>query len=490
MTPKVKQASEKLLIPLVISGMVFGVFYFGGDAYKSFGLAAVDSTTNVLKYLLGVVAFCSLGILANRFIRYVVFEGIIATTTGTPVPKLLTQLSSLLIFFITIAACASVVFNQDLTILWAASGVAGLVLGMALRELLQDVFAGIALNIDRSVRIGDFVQIHRAGDDKILGQLMEVSWRSTHVRDTYGDLISFPNSKFSSYTITNFSMSEKSGRTTVVTIDGRVPAARAMRILQSAALDAMLELNLEISALPTVGVKTIKSDGIEYIINYQADWQHLTEITWKVQQAVMLHLAKAGLKPAGHKSGDNIAADDAFGIPDRNCLLALLHATPIFTDIVPEALDVILNTSQFRFFQPTNVVVQSGEAGNELYLLLEGLLRTDGRIIGGRRSLAHILRPGDIFDCHASLLGSVHRTTIRSETPSLIYEISAAGLHALFEKQPDALHIMARNLARMDAGTQNIDEEKLNQLIAQMRHMFPPRTNVISISKPKEEASA
>lgn len=105
----------------------------------------------------------------NRFFRYAIFEGLIATTTGTPVPKLLTQISSLLIFFVTVAACASVVFKQNLTILWAASGVAGLVIGMALRELLQDVFAGIALNIDRSVHLGDFVQIHRAGNDKILG---------------------------------------------------------------------------------------------------------------------------------------------------------------------------------------------------------------------------------------------------------------------------------------------------------------------------------
>lgn len=61
MSPKLKETLEKLIIPLLISGLVFSVFYLSGDAYKSFGLAAVDSTTNILKYVLGVVALCSLG---------------------------------------------------------------------------------------------------------------------------------------------------------------------------------------------------------------------------------------------------------------------------------------------------------------------------------------------------------------------------------------------------------------------------------------------
>ena len=352
MNPKIKNILEKLLVPLLISGAIFGVFYFGGDAYKSFGVAAVDSTTKVLKYILGVIAFLSLGVLFNRIIRYVIFEGIVATATGAPVPKLLTQISSLLIFIVTVAACASVVFNQDLTILWAASGVAGLVLGMALRELLQDVFAGIALNIDRSVRIGDFVQIHRAGDDKILGQLMEVSWRSTHVKDNFGDLISFPNSKFSAYTITNFSASDSSGRTISVTIDGRVPTERAMRILQAAALDALIEVSGPNTALPTVGIKVIKNDGIEYIVSFEVAWELLADATWQIQQSVMRHLARAGLKPAGHKAGDDPAADSGFVAPDEQRLIALIGATRIFSHLGPDELAILTKNSTLRFVQP------------------------------------------------------------------------------------------------------------------------------------------
>jgi hypothetical protein len=112
-----RTAVAKLLWPLLISVGVFTFFYFGGDAYQAFGLAAVDSTRRVLKYVMGVVAFLSLAVLLQRIIQYVVFDGIIASATGAPVPKLLSQISALVIFIVVIAACAGIVFDQDLTVL-------------------------------------------------------------------------------------------------------------------------------------------------------------------------------------------------------------------------------------------------------------------------------------------------------------------------------------------------------------------------------------
>ena len=116
----------KIIGPLAICAVIFTLFYAGGDNYQTFGLAAVDSTRKAVKYVLGVIAFLSLAILSQRIIRYVVFDGIVARATGAPVPRLLSQISGLIIYLIATSACAGIVFEQDLTVLWAASGVAGL----------------------------------------------------------------------------------------------------------------------------------------------------------------------------------------------------------------------------------------------------------------------------------------------------------------------------------------------------------------------------
>jgi small-conductance mechanosensitive channel/CRP-like cAMP-binding protein len=477
-SPKLKSTIQQLALPLIVSIAVLSVFYFGGDAYQAFGIAAVDSTKKFLKYVLGIVAFVAIGLLLNRIVRLVVFEGIILSATGFVVPKLLSQITSLLIFIITVAACANIVFDQDLTVLWAASGVAGLVLGMALKELLQDVFAGIALNIDRSVAIGDFVQIHKAGDDKIVGQLLEISWRSTQIEDTNGEVISFPNSKFSSFTITNFSASKASGRSVSITIDGRVPTARAMRILQSATIDALTEVMGQYGSLPKIGIKAIKNDGVEYLINFESEYQHIAEATWKIQQAVILHLAKAGLKPAGHKTGEDPIADASFAAPDNARLSALISAAPIFRNISTEDLAVLVQHVRLRNIQADKVVVQTGEVGSEMYLVLEGLLYTSGgRAVAHRPSLPSILRPGDLFDAFATLLGNVHTTTVKTRTPSLICEISIAGLQELFNSNPEALNQVAKNLMEQDSKSGMIwDEERFMAMTAQMHHLFPPAT--------------
>lgn len=160
----------------------------------------------------------------------------------------------------------------------------------------------------------------------------------------------------------------------------------------------------------------------------------------------MLHLSKAGLKPAGHKSGDDAVADEGFSMPDKPRLLDLLKGTPIFDGLEEEPLLVLIEHSNFRFHHPGHIIVQAGEAGNELFLILECLLRTESRAICNRTTLPPTLRPGDMFDSSASLLGSVHRSTIRAETQSLIYEIPSSALHALFKKFPDVMPKVAENL--------------------------------------------
>jgi hypothetical protein len=112
-------------------------------------------------------------------------------------------------------------------------------------------------------------------------------------------------------------------------------------------------------------------------------------------------------------------------------------------------------------------------------LVVEGLLCTEGyRQAAGRAALPAMLRPGDLFDDAASLLGTVHRNTVRSRTPALLCEISSAGLHELFNKNPESIERIARDLAEGDSGP--VDEEKLANNVRQIRHLFPPSLTIVA----------
>jgi hypothetical protein len=444
-----RDVGGKIVLPALVSGGIFAFFYLGGDAYQTFGLAAVDSTRKVLKYVLGVAGFLSLAVLAQRVIQHVIFEGLVASATGAPVPKLLSQLSGLLIYVVALSACAGIVFDQDLTVLWAASGVAGLVFGMALRELLQDVFAGIALNIDRAVRIGEFIQLHKAGDTGITGQLLEISWRTTRIKDFFGDVVIIPNSKFSAYTITNFSQPQAvSWRSATVMLDARVPPARAIRILQAAALDALSGLMGPGGppSQPFVEVKSVKLEGVEYGIYFQAEWRHLNSARPLILHNVLTHLAQAGLEPAVARQD---GMDDAgLRIPDAQRLVTLIGATALFDGLSDSDLRHLSEGARLRVEPADRVVAQAGEAGTVLFLVLEGLLsaETGGRR-GQRRSLPPVLRPGDLFDPAVLLLGEAHVCTVRTRTPALLCEMDYELVRGLFQENSDAFARVGANLA-------------------------------------------
>ena len=475
MNDRLKEALGKLVGPLLISVGIFTFFWLGGDAYQTFGLAAVDSTRKALKYVLGVAAFLSLAVLAQRIIRYVIFDGIIASATGAPVPKLLSQISGLIIFVIATSACAGIVFDQDLTVLWAASGVAGLVLGMALKELLQDVFAGIALNIDRAVRIGEYIQLHKAGDARIVGQVLEISWRTTRIKDMMGDVVILPNSKFSSYTITNFSQPEPTSfRWVSVILDARVHQSRATRILQAAALEAMIDLVGPATHSPWVEVKAIKLEGVEYAIYFKAAWKYLGDAPPLILHNVLAHLAQAGLAPASVRV-EGTAAAVAAPQSDRERLAGVIGTAPLFASL--EAADVALlgRRAVLRTEAANRVVVQAGEAGTVLYLVLEGLLVTEGsRRSGNRPPLPPRLRPGDLFDAAVVLLGEAHGSTVRSRTSVLLAELDHEALQQLFQTSATALQRVATALAAQgaSAGT-NSDDDRATAILRQMRHLFP-----------------
>ena len=471
MKPDIKAIVFKLLIPLLVCAVVFGIFYFGGDGFQTFGVAAMDSTTTALKYVLGVMAFISLGVLVNRFVRFVIFEGIIASATGVPVPKLLTQISSVVIYIITIAACANIIFHQDLQILWAASGVAGLVLGMALKELLQDIFAGIALNLDRAVRIGDFVQVHRSGDDKIVGQVTEINWRSTQIRNSQGDYVNFPNSKFSACTITNFSLSDTSGSTVHLVLDARIPPQRVTRILQAATLDALHEVHGSLADLPLVGIKAIKPEGVEYTLNFQAPYPLIAEASWKIQQAVLHHMTRAGLKPSGAMHTKE-GSEQGFALPDETQLIRLLGAAVLTTQLESSDLHCLLRHAHMIDVSPGRALVHVGEAGNALYLVLEGLLRIDSaRVSSAKSENLKLHRPGDIFDARATLLGSVHKNTVRAQTPCLILQIEPEGWRELFSLRPASAWAVAQNLLTIDTA-KGKPTESIDDIMRQIQQLF------------------
>src|SRR5690606_30976565 len=96
---------------------------------------------------------------------------------------------------------------------------------------LSNVFAGLFLNIDRPVRVGEVISL---GPDKE-GTVEEIGWRYTKIRLHSNNMLIVPNKTFASTEIINYDRPEES---TSTSIEVRVPLDADLDEVERVALEA------------------------------------------------------------------------------------------------------------------------------------------------------------------------------------------------------------------------------------------------------------
>jgi small-conductance mechanosensitive channel len=116
------------------------------------------------------------------------------------VPKLLRDLAQSILVLVGFAIVMSEVWDANLGGLLTALGVGSIVIGLALQDTLSNVFAGIAMLIERPFVVGDWIQ---AGTT--IGKVTEINWRAVHLETGRKQLIVIPNGIIAKGELMNFS---------------------------------------------------------------------------------------------------------------------------------------------------------------------------------------------------------------------------------------------------------------------------------------------
>ena len=140
------------------------------------------------------------------------YEENLAEKTTTTLDDRLLQLASWLVpvvIYVIGALTALDVVGVTITPLIAGLGIGGIAVALALQPTLGNLFSGAFMVTDGSLKEGDFIEL----DGGPSGFVVEVSWRSTKIRDRFNNLIMIPNSKIMDSVMTNYD-----SQSTVVTV--------------------------------------------------------------------------------------------------------------------------------------------------------------------------------------------------------------------------------------------------------------------------------
>ncbi len=97
------------------------------------------------------------------------------------------------------------VLGISITPLLTALGVGGLAVALALQDTLANLFAGIHILVEKSLRVGDFIRLETGQE----GYVDDITWRTTRIRMLPNNMVVIPNSKLAQSIVTNYYLPEK-----------------------------------------------------------------------------------------------------------------------------------------------------------------------------------------------------------------------------------------------------------------------------------------
>lgn len=152
----------------------------------------------------------------------------------------LVQGAILIIGLLTVLSSMGIAIAPLLTTL----GLGGLAVALALNDTLSNLFAGVQIVAARQLRIGDYVKF-----DFAEGEVVDIHWHNTTIRDFENNLIVIPNSKINTSPFTNYSMCVSALVVpAVATLAWKGPMPELRTIAERAACESVTEVAGQIEA--------------------------------------------------------------------------------------------------------------------------------------------------------------------------------------------------------------------------------------------------
>lgn len=387
-----------------------------------------------LGHLGAVLIFCAVlfgWALFDRFVNLAYFQN--RKNVGMPI--ILRQMEGVLVVLLALAAILKWGYKLELTGLLATSGIAAVILGFAMQDLLANVIAGFSIHTTRAYQVGDWLLLGEGGDR---AKVMEINWRSTRLVNN--DQISFeiPNSEMVKNRIINLNQPTRDhGVRIVIGLDYDTPPAMAKEVLLLCAKNAQGVLE---SPAPVVFLKDFADSSVNYELRFWMRYARLFNITCdEIRTNVWYELGRRNMRiPYPTRSLETREPNVPTALLSaREKAAAILRGGASLACLSEEEAGILVERGQLLLFGPKEALVRRGEAGDSMYVMLEGQVEVIGKDQEGPRVVMARLGAGECFGELSLVTGEPRGATVRAVGDVLVLEIRKADLAPLMERNPD-----------------------------------------------------
>lgn len=408
--------------------------------------ASVDAS-GVARALQGL-AILIFGMFLIRQIGLICFRLIIPRLGFQP-PRILEEIMILLAYcgWILIRLSSA---GLDLGSLVASTAVITAILAFAMQDTLGNILSGLALQLDHSVNIGDWIEL-----DDISGQVMQVQWRHTAVRSLFGEMILIPNSQLmkARVMLTGGHSVPRRLRTVFFYGDFHTRPADVIRAVEHALAHAEFEA-IAAEPSPVCMVTDFAGGVVTYAARYWLTNPMMPgPADSRVRQHIYAVFRREGWQMASPGMDVNLSSRDGQSAQSKSRSQhdlqqreRTLRNISLFSPLTDEEIHQLAARLRTMPYVAGGRLAQQDEVGDCLFVVVRGKAAIWLEAHGSRHLLAEV-GPGEVIGEMSLMTGEPRRATVIARTDMDCYVLNKEDFQATLEQRPELAEIFAQLLA-------------------------------------------
>lgn len=428
MTPtqrKTPLVLRRIAAPLGILALVVALV----RSLSALGVSTSDPSHG--KYYGELAIGLAAALLVTRLFDYLLFDLSFRLRRHVVAPALLRQLVGIAVFGFSLAILFKVYLSVSLAAVLTTSAIITAVIGLALQDTLGNLFAGLALALEKTLQVGDMVRV-----GETFGTVEQLSWRAIKLRMIEGNTLLIPNSVAGRERLEIYPRPGRPiARSARVGLDYDASPTRARETLEMALRDLP---GIAAYPQPVAYIRSFDDHAIAYELRYWLEeYARYLEIDSQVRERVWYALERANLKIAYPLVRQHQWSAGPLVRPSRRETIAeALNRVDLFRPLTPEERERLVEGACERRYASGEIIVREGERTSSMFLLESGRAGvTIHGAAGDSRKLA-VLEPGAAFGEISLLTGEPRTATVRALTESALIEIDKETLGPILESNP------------------------------------------------------
>ena len=376
----------------------------------------------------------------------------------------------------------------DLSQIVTTSALITAVVAFAMQDTLGNLLGGVALELDASLSVGDWVRV-----DDVEGQVVDIRWRSTSIQTRNWDTVVVPNSQLMRNRFTIHGRRKGAAaqwrRWIWFNVDYTAPPARVIDAVETAIRTALIS-HVATDPAPQCVLMDFEHGYGRYALRYWlTDFARDDPTDSEVRAHALAALQRAGLRIAVpeyniHTVKESEKHQQEVKSREIAHRLAALKRVDLFASLSEQELRTVAERLVFAPFAKGDVMTRQGAVAHWLYILIEG----EGEVVvdqpdGERRAVSR-LAAGTCFGEMGLLTGEPRRATVIAATDVECYRLDKVSLEDILHSRPALAEYFSRMLlarqADLAAKLKQADAEQFarqaslehSEILARIRSFF------------------